>query len=139
LEPKHEKTGVKVGDVDLNEKIKKLRSELPEYSERNTMAKKKDSISKSTEVYSTSTHYSCQYSNTSITWSWICDGYNDCPYGDDEYNCNYAGNETKCDRGHYLCYNGKQCIPSNWICDDVWLLWLLIVDMFKTIKIIFIY
>jgi hypothetical protein len=127
LESKHEKKGVKVGDVDLNEKIKKLRSELPEYFKPKTIAKEKDSINKSIEVYSTTTHYYCQSSNNSILWSWICDGITDCPYGDDENDCNYAGNETQCDRGQYLCYNRKQCVTSNWLCDGVWLL---IVDIY---------
>lgn len=38
------------------------------------------------EITCLSSQYEC-YNGTCIPDSWICDGYYDCAFGEDEYNC----------------------------------------------------
>lgn len=41
----------------------------------------------------------------------VCDEYEDCDDGSDEYNC------QKCKKGQVKCVKGGQCIQREWLCD----------------------
>lgn len=41
-----------------------------------------------------------------------CNGENDCPSNDDEFNC------TFCFEDEFACDNQK-CIPKSWVCDKI--------------------
>ncbi|KAH9489453.1 hypothetical protein Btru_046229, partial [Bulinus truncatus] len=55
-------------------------------------------------------YYKCPESMICILQEFLCDGYKDCPYGEDEMNCKVCPrNETHC--------NQSYCIPKNFNCD----------------------
>ncbi|XP_071819905.1 uncharacterized protein [Apostichopus japonicus] len=64
------------------------------------------------EITCLSSQYEC-YNGTCIPDSWICDGYYDCAFGEDEYNCNHT-----CGASEFQCLNGT-CIPGGWLCDGI--------------------
>jgi len=44
-----------------------------------------------------------------------CDGYSDCMFGEDEWNCG------ECDIiNGFICEQTGDCIPNEWVCDSVW-------------------
>nr|AHL26192.1 vitellogenin receptor [Pandalus japonicus] len=47
-----------------------------------------------------------------VSDSKICDGVADCPYGDDEEDCN-------CEEGQFKCKTNDVCIPDTWKCNRI--------------------
>ena len=53
-----------------------------------------------------------------LDWREICDGRQDCLYGEDEKDC-WKLEANQCDENEYRCHNG-QCIPLDFFNDDVY-------------------
>lgn len=59
--------------------------------------------------------------------SYLCDGEQDCPMGDDEMNCSSEASHPvasrnrhviKCRSNHVACADNTVCIPESWVCDS---------------------
>lgn len=59
--------------------------------------------------------YHCRFSKRCVHISWLCDGENDCRYGEDE-DKNLCS-ENKCSDKEFRCLNG-QCIDSVYRCNE---------------------
>ena len=57
----------------------------------------------------------CNHSLLCLDWRDICDGIQQCMFGDDEENCK-ALQLNKCDKDEYRCTNGM-CIPDEYFLD----------------------
>ncbi|XP_037790409.1 uncharacterized protein LOC119585768 isoform X2 [Penaeus monodon] len=69
----------------------------------------------STSSWPTDTSSACSgfvcYNGDCISQSQVCNGYSNCPWGEDEEQCGVS--TTGCE---FSCWNGI-CIPGSWVCD----------------------
>ncbi|XP_014246217.1 very low-density lipoprotein receptor-like [Cimex lectularius] len=59
--------------------------------------------------------FACPGSSMCIKGSFVCDGEEDCPHGEDEFGCN---GDFPCDRNEFMCDNGH-CIALFQRCDGI--------------------
>ena len=74
------------------------------------------------ECYDYDGEFPLSGSDSCVPNEWVCDGYRDCPFGDDEWNC---PTYTDCvNNGGFACDN-QTCIRFKYTCladpiDDIW-------------------
>ncbi|CAI4230464.1 unnamed protein product [Auanema sp. JU1783] len=67
--------------------------------------------------------YQCRGNGPCIAASAVCDGDRDCPYGDDEVQCEHLEHDDEddqpiqCSSNSMTCADGSACVPLAWLCD----------------------
>lgn len=65
-------------------------------------------------------HLDCDHGGVKICLDWreICDGFRHCSDGIDERHCHQL-EQIQCQSHEYRCQNGHQCIPRQYVGDDI--------------------
>ncbi|KAK4313383.1 hypothetical protein Pmani_015265 [Petrolisthes manimaculis] len=80
------------------------------------------------DICSPNCEYRCVGENQCLPMSRRCDGLVDCPYADDETNCNFTTTTTappqkdqplsqECEDDQFLCGTRNKCVLTRWLCD----------------------
>lgn len=67
-------------------------------------------------------YYTCRDNKTCIVQNYRCDGHNDCPWSDDEENCDsYVPHHEhiECNENEFTCLLDNMCMPMEFVCDGI--------------------